>query len=218
MQQLKDIVDNSNAGKAFGPQLHDALSDEQQGKLSEQLSRLSQAQGAASQKSATQDAANSLHDITKAFDASMPATMKQAQQGNPLSPDAGEALNQAMKELDSLQAAKQAGKPMSPQAEAKQQEDARLALDKSIPQLYGTNQSTTDLLSQVDQDLKGDGKPVDLDVLKKLVDQIQNLRIELDDKKMEKPDKEEISHIDPSKLPPEYRERVERYFQKLSEQ
>ena len=40
----------------------------------------------------------------------------------------------------------------------------------------------------------------------------------LNDKQMEKkPDKEEISHIDPSKLPPEYRERVERYFQKLSE-
>lgn len=218
VEQLKDIVDHTKAGDSFGQQLHDALSDDQQGKVSGQLARLAQAQDAASQAAAAQDAANSLHDITKAFDASMPATMRQAQQGNPLSPNAEEAMNQAMQELDSLQAAKQGGAPMSPAAEAKQREDARLNLTKSIPQLYGSNDSTAALIDEVNKELKGNGKPVDVDALKKLIDQIQNLRIEMDDKKMEKPDKEELSHIDPSKLPAEYRERVERYFQKLSEQ
>ncbi len=216
--QLKDIVEHTDAGKAFGPPLHDALSDARQDKLSSQLSKLAQAQDSASQKSAAQDAANSLHDITKAFDASMPATMKAAQQGNPLTPDAGEALNQAIQELESLEAGKQSGGSAPSGEEAKQREEARLNLMKSIPQLYGNNEATAALLDQIDQELKGEGKPIDVEALKKLLDQIQNLRVELDDKKMEKPDKEEISHIDPSKLPPEYRERVERYFQKLSEQ
>ncbi len=148
----------------------------------------------------------------------MPATMKQAQQGNPLTPDAEEALNQAMQELQSMEAAKANGKSPSPAEEAKQREDARLTLAKSIPQLYGNNESTAALLDEINKDLKNEDKPVNIEALKKLIDQIENLRVELNDKKMEKPDKEEISHIDPSKLPPEYRERVERYFQKLSEQ
>lgn len=216
--ELKDIVDQPGSGGAFGKPLHDALSDAQQGKLADQLDQVGKAPDAASQKSAAQDAAASLRNITKAFDASMPATMKQAQQGNPLTPDAEEALNQAMQELQSLQTGKESGKSPSPAQEAKQREDARLALVKSIPQLYGSNASTSDLLDAVNKDLKAGDQPVDVEALKKLIDQIENLRVELNDKKMEKPDKEEISHIDPSKLPAEYRERVERYFQKLSEQ
>jgi len=216
--QLKDIIDHTGAGKAFGPQLHDALSDAQQSKLSSQLSKLGRSQDAASQKAAAQEAAKSLQNINRAFEESLPATLRQAQQSNPLSPGDQESFDQAMKELESLQAAQQSGHPMSPESEAKQREDARLALIKSIPQLYGRNDATTALLSQIDLDLKDKGKPIDLEALKKLTDQIQNFRTELDDKKMEKPDKAEISHSDPSKLPPEYRERVERYFQKLSEQ
>jgi hypothetical protein len=37
------------------------------------------------------------------------------------------------------------------------------------------------------------------------------------DADLKKQDKETLQHIDLSKLPPEYRERVEKYFQKLSE-
>ena len=217
--QLKDIVNNTNAGGTFGKQLHDALSSENQQKLDGQLAKVGQPQDPAAQKAAAHDAASALRDITKAFDASMPPTMRQAQQGNnPLSPDAEEALNQAMQELESMQNAKQEGKPVSPDAEAKEREDARLTLKKSIPQLYGNNEATDAITQQIDEALKDKDKPVDLGALKKLIDQIQNMRVELEDNKMEKPDKAEISHIDPSKLPPEYRERVERYFQKLSEE
>jgi hypothetical protein len=49
------------------------------------------------------------------------------------------------------------------------------------------------------------------------MDEIQNFRAETAEADVKKKDKEAMLHIDLSKLPPEYRDRVERYFQKLSE-
>ncbi|MEI8343253.1 MAG: hypothetical protein WCH43_17165, partial [Verrucomicrobiota bacterium] len=216
--QLKDIVDHSEAGKAFGPPLHEALSDAEQKKLADQLSKLSQAADDASKKTAAHDTKEELQKISDAFNKSLPALTQESQKNNPLHETGSEAFDRAMKELESLQTGLESGKPVSKELASAQQEDARIALMQSIPELFGSNEKAKALLAQIDADLKPNGPPVDLAALKKLTDQIQNFRAEINDAKLKKPDKEEMSHIDPSKLPPEYRDRVERYYRKLSEQ
>ena len=58
---------------------------------------------------------------------------------------------------------------------------------------------------------------VDVDDLKKLMDQLQHFSVETSDRLAKKEDKPDITNIDPTRLPPAYRGRIQKYFQKLSE-
>lgn len=214
--QLKDIVDHSSAGQAFGPPLHDALSDSKQAAMNGKLDKAAQAQGDAAKQQATHDAKESLKKITDAFDQSLPTLTKDMAKKNPLSEGDQEAFDAAMKELEGLATAKEQGHE-TPQ-ESKQRADAMTRLAKAMPHMFGHNEQTTALIAKMEMELKpDDGKPIDADKLKKLMDEIQNFRAEMADADLKKQDKETLQHIDLSKLPPEYRERVEKYFQKLSE-
>ena len=53
--------------------------------------------------------------------------------------------------------------------------------------------------------------------LKKLMDELQNFSLEVSALQAKKDDKPEVTNIDPTRLPPAYRGRIEKYFQKLSE-
>ena len=214
--QLKDIVDHTSAGQAFGPQLHDALSDPKQAELNGKLDKAAQAQGEDGKRQAAHDAKDSLNKLTEAFDQSLPALTKDSQKKNPLGEGEEEGFEAAMRELEGLAMAKEQGRPV-PQ-EDRQRTEAMQRLIKAMPRMFGHNEKSTALIAKIEAELKpDDGKPIDAAKLKKLMDEIQNFRAETAEADVKKKDKEAMLHIDLSKLPPEYRDRVERYFQKLSE-
>jgi hypothetical protein len=49
------------------------------------------------------------------------------------------------------------------------------------------------------------------------LDQLQHFSVETADHLAKREDKPEVTNIDPSRLPPAYRGRIQKYFQKLSE-
>jgi hypothetical protein len=58
---------------------------------------------------------------------------------------------------------------------------------------------------------------LDVDDLKKLMDQLQHFSVETADHLAKKEERPDITNIDPTRLPPAYRGRIQKYFQKLSE-
>ena len=58
---------------------------------------------------------------------------------------------------------------------------------------------------------------MDIGDLKKLMDELQHFSVETADHLAKKEDKPEVTNIDPTRLPPAYRGRIQKYFQKLSE-
>jgi hypothetical protein len=64
--------------------------------------------------------------------------------------------------------------------------------------------------------IKGD-KPMEIEDLKKLMDELQRFSVEHSEKLAKKDEPPEVTNIDPQRLPPAYRGRIQKYFQKLSE-
>jgi hypothetical protein len=82
--------------------------------------------------------------------------------------------------------------------------------------LYGDNERGTRILLKLDQMLK-DEKPLDADDLKSLISELQHFSVETTDQMSKREDKPEVTNIDPTRLPPAYRGRITKYFQRLSE-
>ena len=53
--------------------------------------------------------------------------------------------------------------------------------------------------------------------LKKLMEELQSYSVETSEQLAVKENKPDVTNIDPAKLPPAYRGRIQKYFQKLSE-
>jgi hypothetical protein len=62
-----------------------------------------------------------------------------------------------------------------------------------------------------------DEKPLDADDLKSLISELQHFSVETTDQMSKREDKPEVTNIDPTRLPPAYRGRITKYFQRLSE-
>ena len=60
-------------------------------------------------------------------------------------------------------------------------------------------------------------KLLDADDLKGLINELQHFSVETADQMSRREDKPEVTNIDPTKLPPAYRGRITKYFQRLSE-
>ena len=81
---------------------------------------------------------------------------------------------------------------------------------------YGSNERATEVLLSLDKALKAE-TPLEVANLKKLMDELQHFSVETADRLAKKEDKPEVTNIDPARLPPAYRGRIQKYFQKLSE-
>jgi hypothetical protein len=82
--------------------------------------------------------------------------------------------------------------------------------------LYGKTERGSQILAKLDQMLKTE-KPLDADDLRSLINELQHFSVETADQMTRKEDKPEVTNIDPTKLPPAYRGRITKYFQRLSE-
>ena len=104
---------------------------------------------------------------------------------------------------------------ISPEAQAKQGQQARFNLQAGIRNQAGSNERGNQILLHLDQLLKAES--LDVGDLKKLMDQLEHFSVETSDLLAKKEDQPELNNIDPARLPPAYRGRIQKYFQKLSE-
>ena len=217
LNQLKQIAENKPAGNMFGPELLDSLSGTNKSKLDSQLNKLAQAQGRDAQKQAAGEAKQGLQKVSDAFQASEPSAMQAAQKQDSLKSSQDENFERGMEQLESLKRKLESGRPLSSSQEARERQEAFYNLNKGLLDYQGNDQTAKQLLALLEEDLKDPGKPMDVAMLKKLMDQLRNFSVEVADKQ-DKKENPEMTNVDPSRLPPAYRGRIEKYYQKLSDQ
>lgn len=217
VDQLREVAENHPTSEAFGPQLKQSLTGTNQDSLASELKQLAEAPSGASAKQAAGEVRSGLARVSQAFNDSQPSAMQSARQHDSLKQDQREAFEKGMEELESLKQQMEKGHALSDSQEAKLRKEALANLTQGLSELSGNTQSTKDLLLLLDEELKDRPNKLDLALLKKLMDQLRNFSIEVADKN-EKKEKPELTNVDASKLPPAYRGRIEKYYQKLSEQ
>jgi hypothetical protein len=216
--QLKKLADEPPTRDVFGPPLRNALGGAQKQALDSKLDALAQAQGDDATKKSAGEARESLGRISKAFEQSQPQALQQARKIDPLKDSAADALERGLAQLQSLLTQMQNGHETPAEDQQKQRHEAFGLLQGSLRELYEKDDRSDKLLLLLERELKDDTKPLNAIALQKLMDEIKNFSIEFGDAQRKKPDEPEVTHIDPSRLPPAYRDRIERYFKRLSEQ
>jgi len=152
--------------------------------------------------------------VSKAFDDSEPKALQMAQKGDSLKAEKNDSLNLGMAELESLIKQLERQK-ISPGDQGKQGEEALFNLQMGLRSLQGNNEQGEQILLKLEQALKAEA--LDVGDLKKLMEQLEHFSVETSDRLANKQDKPDVANIDPTRLPPAYRGRIQKYFQKLSE-
>ncbi len=217
---MAKTLNDTQAGQAFGPGLKDALEGEP-GKQLDQSAEQAQKQADANpsaQSGGASPALTSLKAIQDAFTTSQPAIFQgktgPAQAGGGSS-EGGVA--EAERSLNSLIQRMKEGHETKPEDLKKQLEEAQYAL---LEEAKDHPSDAAPLLAMADNLSKLSGQVdlnVDADALRKLVDRLEAYRLEMADHQRTTPDDPKLLHVDPSKVPTEFRERVRRYFEKLSD-
>ena len=216
--QLKRFAEQQPTRDAFGPPLRDSLTDQRKQALDSQLDALPQAQGAEAAKQAAGRAKDGLAGVSKAFDDSQPSIVKNSGKTGSPRENSENALERGLDQLGSLLAQLNNNHALSPQDEARLRDEARNNLNDGIVGIDGHNEQTDKLLLLVEQELKDKTVKLDGPAIKKLMDEIRDFSVEVEDARGDKPKEPAVTYIDPSHLPPAYRGRIEKYFKKLSEQ
>jgi hypothetical protein len=214
--QLKNIAEQEPTREAFGQPLRDALSGQNKVDLDARLSRLQQAQSEEEKQQRAGEAKEALSKVSQAFTESQPKVTQMARETDSLKPDKQESLSQGLAKLDSLLKQLQREHPMSKENQGKQGKEALFNLQTGLRSQYGDNERGNQILLHLEKMLKAEA-PLEVADLKKLMDELQHFSVETSDRLARKDDKPDITNIDPSRLPPAYRGRIQKYFQKLSE-
>ena len=200
------------AGEAFGPPLRQALSPREQQARERALDELAAAKTVDERRQAGVKGAGALDRLARAFDESAPAAAREARSADALGAGGGD-LGDALRRLEQLTLRPSAG---DAEADRKRRAEARAELRGVLEARYGKEKRTADLLIETDAALAG-GKPVDAARVRKLMDAIERFRVELTDARLAAADDPRLRHVDAERLPAAYRDRIQRYFQRLSE-
>jgi hypothetical protein len=216
LNQLKKVAEQEPTRDAFGPPLREALSGPNKTELDAKLARVQLAQDDPTKQERAREARDALSKVSKAFEESEPKSMQMAQKSDSLKPGEQESFNQGMSELESLLKQLEEKRKISPESQAKQGREALGNLQYGMRGLYGKSEPRAQLLAELDRMLKAE-QPLDADDLRKLINELQHFSVETADQMSKREDKPEVTNIDPTRLPPAYRGRIQKYFQKLSE-
>jgi hypothetical protein len=210
---LKKIVEEKPGQDAFGPELGQALSGQPLRDLESRLDALEKAPGEGERGKAAGEAGDALERVSQAFEQSQPPVMKELK-ADRLKAGAEEALETALAQLDGLTARE---KPASPEDEAKRRREILLNMRRGL-EGQGDPQVTARLLLRLEEALAKALTPEEKVRLKKLREEIEDFRVEAKDRSGREADKAQTTRVDPSRLPASYRDRIQRYFRKLSEE
>jgi exonuclease VII small subunit len=215
VNQLKAAAEQEPTRDAFGQPLREALSGTNKVNIDAKLAQLEQAQDQPLQQQRAGEARDELSRVSKAFGESEPKSLQMARKSDSLKPDAKDSFNLGLSQLDSL--AKQLGKDqkLSPQDQGKQGREALYNLQTGMRSLNGDNERGNQIMLHLEDMLKSKD-PIEVEDLRKLLSELQHFSVESSDH-LAKRDDPEVTNIDPAKLPPAYRGRIQKYFQKLSE-
>jgi hypothetical protein len=217
-RELKRLMDETPAGEAFGEPLHDALGPARQVQRERRLENVARAEGAEARGKAAGEARAALEQVSRAFDESQPGVTQALRKEDPLAEKEDDALDRALRRLDGLVAGAETGHVRNPQDSQRQRrqilEDFRLGTKSR----YGAEARVLRLTRQLEQELTKVDLKVDPQKLRKLLEEIEQFRVEASQRSLAKKDDPRLEHVDPSKLPPAYRDRIQKYFQKLAEQ
>lgn len=211
-RELGRTLAETPAGGAFGPPLRRALAPEEQQARERALDALGTARGADERREAGARGKAALDRLARAFDESAPPAVREARGADPLGGGADD-LGDALRRVEQLALAPETG---DGEAGRRRRSEARGELRGVLERRYGREPRAADLLVETDAAL-ADGKPVDAARLRKLMDAIERFRVELTDARLAAADPR-LRHVDAARLPPAYRDRIERYFRRLSEQ
>lgn len=212
---LRKVVDETDAGEAFDTPLRDALSEGRQAERERLLDALAKAEDPAARGKAAGRSRESLEGLSRDFERSEPPVVKALKADDALGGSGDEALERGLRALESL-GGERAG-ALSAEEQEKQRREALEQLRKGAVAIYGRNEGTDRLLLRVESELDKVDLKVDGPRLRKLVDAIEQFRLEMSEKRLAARPEQELKHVDPGQLPPAYRERIQRYFEKLSE-
>lgn len=216
VNQLKKVAEQEPTRDAFGPPLRAALSGATKVELDSKLARVQLASDEPSRQQRAGEARDALSKVSKAFEESEPKAMQMAQQSDSLKPSGQESFSQGMAQLLSLLKQLEQNHRMSPQDQKKQAREALANLQSGMRQRFGDDDRVMLLLQRLDQ-MSRDEISVELEDLRKLISELEHFTAETTDQLALKEDKSEVTNIDPTRLPPAYRGRIQKYFQKLSE-
>lgn len=213
IDQLKQLAEQKPTSDDFGPELREELSDQNRKELDAQCDSLCKAGGAGAKGRAAGALKGTLEKIARAFSASQPRLLAELQTQDALEENAGQAMEHGIRQLKRL-----AQDPrLSSQDEARLRRESVANLQSGVQGAYGNNERSRRALENVQQALEDPAVPVDERLIQRLLDVVERLSRErtLTDKRpQEEPG---LTHTDPSRLPPAYREAIERYFRRLSE-
>jgi hypothetical protein len=121
-----------------------------------------------------------------------------------------------MAELDSLIRQLENNRGLSPEDQGRQARQTLEDLRNGLSSRQGNNDQINSILLKM-ADLLKPRTALEAANLKKLLAELQSLSVETAQQLAKKEDKPEVTNIDPTRLPPAYRGRIQKYFEKLSE-
>ncbi len=216
LNQLKAAVEQEPTRDAFRPPLRDALSGQKKVDLDAKLEQVRQAEDDAARRQRSGEARDALGKVSRAFADSEPEPLQAARRNDSLKPDAEDSFNQGMAELDSLVKQLESGRKLSASDEAKQGRQALSFLQDALQKQFPHDEGVSQHLAQLEEVFKSD-QPLDPAKLKRLMDELQRFSVETSEHLAANAEKPDVTNIDPSHLPPAYRGRIQKYFQRLSE-
>jgi hypothetical protein len=213
-RELGRTIEETPAGEAFGPGLAKALSPLEPLARARGRAALARAEGADERRKAAGRGKDALGQLARAFDDSAPASSREARSADALGGGEGAGdLGEALRRLQQLVLRPDAG---DAEADRKRRAEARAELRGALERKYGQERRTADLLLETDAALQG-GRPIDAARIRKLMDAIERFRVELTDARLTADQDPRLRHVDVDRLPAAYRDRIQRYFQRLSE-
>ena len=222
VEQLKKTADEAPTREAFGQPLRDALSGANKTDLDAKLGRLERPRNLADAKDNSPlpqragEARDALQKISEAFGKSEPKSLQMAHKSDSLKGSDQDRFSQGMAELASLIKQLEEQRKISPEDQAKEAHQALQDLQEAVKGPPGSRTQADQILLEMDKALKPDSA-LDLALLQKLMNQLQHFSAEASDHLARKDDQPLVNNIDPATLPPAYRGRIQKYFQKLSE-
>lgn len=207
VDQLKSLTDPQT--DLFQQPLRNALSDTNVAPLRQTLSELEQSRELRQQQQLAGQARDGLGNISKAFDQSRPRTL-QGGSDSPPEHSPGNSLDNALALLKQLLNQPSASGERSPQSRLHQQ--ALQELQNGVQQSFGNTPDGQQALAFIQQLLRAPYSDADLIRLLQQVGRMKSAR-----DLAEGPPLPEGFALDPSRLPPTYREQIQSYFQGLSE-
>lgn len=218
-KELGEIANQPGAENLFGPPLKDALSSEKQKDLASKMDALKRAETPEERQQAAAAGEQALENVTEAFEKSAPAIVQDLRGKDSLGGRGEDALDRALRQIASLLPGGTGGDGRILKREDRErlQQEALENLRRGLEDRKGKDRRVDALLLDAEKELKKVDLAVDGPRLKRLLEQIEQLRVQMADVALEKPKDPSMTHIDPSRLPATYRERIQRYYRKLSE-